>query len=413
MVIYSSISEYSKVNNKTIRGISTFFGYFLFLLIYVYPIGRFNAFIPYFFIGFFFALLLVFNNFTIKTKGSFLLVTIYAFLLNSIMSTLVYDVSLLASLRTFLFFVVPFLAIQLGFFIFKVWPAFSFKKIAFILLCIELVICMIQVSRSDVGYMFMSLFGSEKYTSTYFMAGTVIRSIGTIGNPNDCGVLSSILLLVILNSRTKKYHNFLAILFSFIIIILTRSRSAMIIYGIVLFLSITKLFILKVNSLKRAQLIVLTAILLFLAYLLYDKYVSRDISFDSLSSRIYIWKNVIKNSYITTSDKFFGGLFGMGITHIKSLEAMDNEYLFLFMSLGIVGSTLLLKDVISLFIASFKIKNSSNRVVCLIIFIIWILNSFVSVFFTSYLFTIISFSFIGFSIAKNNYEINYNSCVSV
>lgn len=372
----------------------------IFVLIYLFPMGKINAYIPYYMIGLLFILLFVQNGMKITIRHTFLWVTVYGLLANFFIATAVFDYSFAWAIKTSLFFLVPFMSVCIGVVLANRYPHLKWNYILFVILLAELIVCLLQSYGGSRGYYLISLFGSEKYTSSYYIAGTDKRALGTFGNPNLCGVGCAILALLLLNGNRNRAIRLAVLAMTAVIILLTKSRTSLVVFLLVLFLNYTKLFDKKVSLFKRAVGVAASVLFMAVAYYLFVKYVDRDISVAAMEDRFTIWRNLLANSYTTNVEKTVGKLFGLGVTRLKALEDCDNEYLYFYMSTGIIGSLIMIAEIVSVALASFRIEDQADRIVCLSLIAVWFMVAISSNFFTSYMLAFVSFLYIGFALAK-------------
>ncbi len=371
-------------------------------LVFVIPVGIVNGYIPYLIIGIVFVGLIISNHYHIECNGCFFIFTVYMHLTNILMSCVFTDYDIFYVLRSSLFLLVPFMAIQFG----KIYARHNwnidFVKFSMILLFVELVFAIIQHTNNTVGALSSLYFGSEKYYITYIEVGHVLRSIGTFGNPNSLGTGVLICLALILNLSDDKKNHVLALVMATIIVLCCRSRTAILSEALLLFIYYVKPIEILRGRMKIKDVIkpFLLILILLILFQLYSQYVGREI-FSRLelnNSRLYVWRELLSTSEsYSPAKKVLSFFFGTGVSNVKSMEDADNEFLFIYLSGGFIGLSLWIVEIFKIFFNSLKIKEDSIREAFFCIFGLWLVMSITGGFYTSYITSLLGFMYIGYA----------------
>lgn len=369
------------------------------LLVYLYPIARFNAYIPYIIIGLLFIFTVGKNNFKINFHNCFFLISIYVIVSNLVIYSLMFNASIVSAISTSVFFLVPFFSVQIGNCIGTQIKKFPFEMVAFILICLEGLVVLIQNVGGSIGLQLTQMYGGDKYSLIYAVVGHRIRCVGTLGNPNALGIASLIFMSIVLcKSRNRIVKTFTLIITS-AIILMSMSRTAFVLELIVLVVIYGSFFNRNVSNAKKLRNILIVAAVIYFLFMFYSSLVSRNLSADAFNDRIEIWNRLfgeIKGG--TATQRTIGTVFGFGVSHVKDLGAVDNEYIYMLASTGVIGMVIWLFSIAQL-AGRLRIFNDENKSVCVCLLVLWLVSSITGSFFTVYSLSFITFLFWGYSTA--------------
>lgn len=375
----------------------------IFLLVYLYPISMWNAYIPYVLIGVMFLVAIFQSGGVIRCRNDFFWFSFYAFISNIILYPLMHNASIIEAVQSSLFILIPFFAIQIGKNIRNRTSSFDFSRIVFLLICVEFFISCIQSFGGTLGLRMMQMYGGDKYSLTYAMAGSRIRSIGTFGNPNALGVGMLIFLVIVLCSCKKKSIRVCSIVLTTVVILASLSRTAFLVELITMVLIYGGWFDSRVSAVKKIRNLILVAISIYILFELYGMFVGRDLSTDSLQDRVLMWKRIfdsVKDN--STARTIIGTLAGQGVSYVKSMGPVDNEYVHLLVSTGIIGSVMYVVSLLDN-VRVIHFMDSDDKKICIIHLVIWLLTSVTASFFMAYIVSFMAFVYWGYAL-ENTYR---------
>ena len=195
-----------------------------------------------------------------------------------------------------------------------------------------------------------------RFVSSINVLAGYMRVSGTAINPNDYGLILALILIFfwasLLATNTKKlvrstkfWLNIISVIFIFIVIIATQSRTALV-ATIVAILTSNFLFYIKIKDIKKVGRI--TIILFGIGILLYFFVLRSDYlksnrlldfknSTDSISYRRQIWEAALKETLDLSP------LFGLGPQKYEEIilfEELDSQYVFFLKRWGFIGGFL-------------------------------------------------------------------------
>lgn len=374
-------------------------------LVYMYPASQWNGYIPFVLIGVLFLVSLIWNGFVLNVSGCFFLFTLYALISNLILYPLMTNSSLIKAILSSLFLLIPFFSFQIGKHLGIRVKDFPFVKVAFIIICIEFIVIVLQNVSGSIGFTLIQIYGGDKYSLAYTIAGSKVRCIGTFGNPNTLGVAMLVFLSVILIKSKNRLIRILALVLTTVIILFTFSRTAFVLELIVLVLVYGRLLDSGISGGRRIRNLILIALAIFLLYGIYTRVVSREISYAAMGGRISIWKRLLKSidEDARPAGVALRTIFGRGVSYVKGFEDTDNEYLFVYLATGIVGLALWLSELLIIVRRTFSLK-AENRMIGISVLVLWLVSVLASSFYTNYLLSFFSFSIWGYLMEQGRHD---------
>jgi hypothetical protein len=251
------------------------------------------------------------------------------------------------------------------------------KVIIGLSLILEGIICVIQILDKNIGILFATIYGSQRYINMYY-TWSHPRAVGTFGNGNYLGFLifCGILFFTSLHRNLKKTTLIIAITLLVISMMTTRSRAA--IFLSLIFIMLLIFFKLIDKGRNKKNIILIPIVFIFIGIFLYlflfigpytfayiSNYLGRPITFNSNSwneifsagNRFATWQNAnISFSDSNIADFIFG--------RVKETRVIvDNLYLEFFVRYGIIGSFLVFTILIAIVLnnKNYSSKNSSYR----------------------------------------------------
>lgn len=386
------------IQNKAYRRISIEadrLAVFLLILSMIYPSGILNAYVPFALIGMAFLSIVLMNGSRISCRCSFLVFTVWIFVSSLLMSGFVNGMGALRAVRSSIGFFIPFFALQIGRRI-KTLGKERFLRGIFFLIFAECIMGVIQVAALPGAKLLYALYRSDG--AEYFMSVGWLRANGTFGNPNAFGVGICVLTAIYIGLEKNKKKIYFSFLLLLICIIVSKSRTAIVVSGIVLF----SYFIYKDGKLKNRLKNTLLAILaLAVLYLVYAVFTNRAISIDALSYRAVNWNQrltILKN--YPGIRKAATILFGEGIPFVRSSGVVDNEYLFVFLSSGLLGVLIWISSIIEIAVFIIRSKSSNIKKTGYTLLSIWLISGITAEFYGAYKISVWVFLVFGMITAK-------------
>lgn len=216
-------------------------------------------------------------------------------------------------------------------------------------------------------WMMLNLFGSGKWLSEVFTPKTDImvsnyyeigsfRLSGTMRNPNNNAILFGLFLLYFLYTNARKYWKY--ILFAFVIIFLTQSRTVLLIT-----LAILGMYVLNKNSRKTNMILIPAGLISLVIGLFLFRSKNLMSIIDGTAFRSNSWKTRIEHYELLFNSSVSETLLGHGII-LDPFSAVgfyfDTEYLSIGYQYGIVGLFIWISAIAALFMMIRKVDRKST-----------------------------------------------------
>lgn len=287
-------------------------------------------------------------------------------------------------------------------------------KILKYFIVIQFVAVLLQSNSSILNLMGI-IWNMEKYWS--------MRSIGTFDNPNTLSILVSISFSVIYFKEKSKIISLVFLFISLIIVLFSGSRTGLI--SFVGLLCINYIFMQRI-TLKRILIIAIIALLSIVSLITFLNYYGDNFKymaeillmfnndgFDStgvgtLGLRQQLWENALLQ-FSKVSDLRY--LFGVGPSKETSLHILDNDYITIYVKMGIIGSLLNIVFFIACLVYFLKNRSYVFSKLMVTIFILFAISAYTGPTFTSWYLALFYFIFYAFAIKEINLsnDNNYNS----
>jgi hypothetical protein len=355
--------------------LNSFLQFSIFLLIYSPIINNRN----YIGILFFFLLFLLisFNKNNVKLNKLSIYILFYSLFLIILEFFAAYQFNneLISIPKIIIYNLLPFLTYQIGLLIRYYDFDLSFYKSIFMIGAIQSIISIGSYHINSFRIFLLKNYsrGLLKYNNLFENYGT-IRVTGTIGNPNILGIFMVIYLLFLLYFYKRiKIYNFIkniTILFSFVTILYTQSSTSIILLVISLFIYLV-FYLSKRSSFRYKKpffaIPILPKTITQLDYFLRRITLSR---ISNMGGRLPIWIGLINNLILSEKFNIF---YGYGSLFI-SKYTVDNYYLYLLLSYGLIGFLLFVFLWIAIIRLSFSMNNEKKWYIITIIVIVFISN---------------------------------------
>lgn len=361
----------------------------LLVSIMVFPRGLISGYVPYVIIGFTFLAAIGANYGRLNISYSLIVYTVCTFWGSVLWGVIFGDYSILSAIRSSLAIYMPFFALQIGKRISNIEKKVFLNAILFLLL-LEAVIGLVQVNRGVLSDFFYMLYKAN--AASYYNTVSWFRGFGTFGNPNAYGMGVCVLTALFINLNPCKRKQLMAIILMMISVIASKSRTSIIVAAVTLFIY----FFYGQSIIKKIRNLFVFSFFFVLVYQIYGSVVNRSINLDGMTARFSMWSDYLSRlGEYEEPRRTMAFIFGSGVAYTKHYGAVDNEYLFLFLSTGIVG-LLLFAGLFALFMyLVISCCELSVRKAGISIMTIWLICGITSEFMFSYMISIWVFVFLG------------------
>lgn len=226
--------------------------------------------------------------------------------------------------------------------------------------------CILAIDQLWNLQILSNLYYSDKTKSL----GSLIRITGTIGNPNTFAWIVTQMSILIFLLETKKGLRLFFLTIGFVLVLLSGSRSAFLLFPFMIFTSklLSNRNTVKFYLIKLPLYTALLVGILMISYQLLIKYgselkylyqivsVIEDKSFTSINSfdaRTQIWNHAWQN-FTSENNMLITWLFGLGP---GSLSSLDNDYLFAAFNNGLIFFIINIFIYMYILIRFMKVKN--------------------------------------------------------
>lgn len=247
------------------------------------------------------------------------------------------------AIRNIFYAIIPIVFFILGKNLSRYYRNINIFKIINIISIVQFFICFLQIINPKMRNITMSLYGDlEKYTYSFEQYGWG-RAIGSLGNPNVLALFASIgicfSMYSVLNNMDKKIMNSIVIVLNIVVVLLSKSRTGLILtlVGIILIILVS-----KINFRKKALYLLFIGIAIFFtlnANLAVIERFSADTA-STMGGRTETWKSAISS---IKESGLLNQFIGNGPLWLKSINinTADNYYVNTLVVNGIFGLMLL------------------------------------------------------------------------
>ncbi|WP_407269716.1 O-antigen ligase family protein [Radiobacillus sp. PE A8.2] len=331
------------------------FIYALMIFMSIYPSVGINSYIPYYLLGISVGFILL-NKVNISIPMIYVVFIVWVIFIN-ILQLPLNNLSLMYGIKTSIGIIFPLLAYILGQYYSKKVRGESIEKVLFVLLIIQFIVVFMQMAGTSFGLKTYTVFAGDKGIEylQYISYGNRYQAIGTIGNPNELGVFSLLLSAFLLFfSSIKKPLVIISLILTSYIVLCSQSRTSVILFCVLIFARIiyTERISLGKKIFRTLLGILSTILLLYYA----ANNLGRELSFDQLNTRYILWDHAWEKVYsFNDLINLYIMIVGRGISYVKITGSVDNSYMNIMFSSGIIGLSSFIALIIILFFLAKRI----------------------------------------------------------